>query len=135
MPGTGIETCIQNICSDQRCKQCWARTLWDGIAHAQSLQRLPLIIAFDAFSGETVVAPTQIMYESTSAVNCTTRAGRLSSDGGTNLMCDVIGDMVVSIRGRRTKDKYVSSSSMLMEYRSLKGGRHEPGCVHRFAAA
>ena len=57
------------------------RTVLGGIAHAQSLHRLPCEQAFPTSPGEQSVTPTHIIYESTSRVTCKATAGREGSDG------------------------------------------------------
>jgi hypothetical protein len=55
-------------------------TILGGMAHAQSLHKLPCQQAFSTSAGEHSVVPIHIMYESTSRVTCKARAGREGSD-------------------------------------------------------
>lgn len=55
-------------------------TVLGGMAHAQSLHKLPCEQAFSTLAGEHSVVPIHIIRESTSRVTCKASAGREGSD-------------------------------------------------------
>ena len=81
-------------------------TVLGGIAHAQSLHKLPCEQAFSTSAGEHSVVPIHIICESTSRVTCKASAGREGSDDAryrtsTDIMAVVIyvgnGKMVLVV--------------------------------------
>ena len=63
------------------------RTIRGGIAHALSLHSFPPSVARSISPAETFVTPIQSIYESTSLVICSAKAGMPSDDAGKYLVC------------------------------------------------
>jgi hypothetical protein len=79
------------------------RTVFGGMAHAQSLHKLPFEQAFSISAEEHSVVPIHIMWESTSRVTCKASAGREGSDDAKyRASTDIVGVVIVEAAACRS---------------------------------
>lgn len=94
-----------------------------GMAHAQSLQRLPCKTALSTSAGEPSVVPIHIMYESTSRVTWSARLGREGSD---EARCFVSIEIIV-VNGRRVTS---GSQEQVWQDKNKTSVRHSANLQH-----